>query len=217
MELAKARFNMIEQQIRPWDVLDTQVLDLLELLPREDYVPLAEQSLAYADVEIPLPHDQIMMKPIHEARMIQALKVRDCDNALEIGTGSGYTTALLARSCRHVDTVEIYPDLSKTAQARHQRQDITNVDYHIGDASNEWAPDGRYDVIAFTGSTPILPEAYLKIMNRGARLFAIIGEAPAMTAILVTRTGEEEWTTEELFETDVPCLINAEQPPRFSF
>lgn len=215
--LTQARHNMIEQQIRPWDVLDQRVLDLIEQLPREDFVPKAYLTLAYADLNVPVGHDQVMMAPKVEARLLQSLAVRPQDAVLEIGTGSGYLTALLARSARHVYSVDIYPDLVEEAGRRLAAHGIDNVTLETGDAANGWNRHGPYDVVAVTGSLPILPEALRQSLKRGGRLFVIAGEPPVMEARLITRTGEQEWTDKGLFETVLPPLVNAPQPRRFTF
>lgn len=215
--LTQARHNMIEQQIRPWDVLDQRVLDLIEALPREGFVPKTYLTLAYADLNIPLAHDQVMMAPKVEARLLQSLAVRPQDVALEIGTGSGYLTALLARSARKVYSVDIYPDLVEEAGRRLVAHSIDNVMLETGDAANGWDHHAPYDVIAVTGSLPILPDALRRSLARGGRLFVITGEAPVMEARLITRTGEQEWTDKGLFETVLPPLVNAQPPRRFTF
>jgi protein-L-isoaspartate(D-aspartate) O-methyltransferase len=208
---------MIEQQIRPWDVLDQNVLDLLSELPRDHFVDDMHRGLAYADTAIALGHDQYMMHPKIEARMLQALQTHPTDRTLEIGTGSGFATALLARSTQSVHSVDIYADFTQQARQRLKALAINNVTLETGDAARGWGEDRLYDVIAITGSLPVLPDAFKKIMNRGGRLFAIIGEAPVMTAVLIRRIGNNEWTREDLFETDLPALVNAYTPSTFVF
>ena len=215
--LAQARHNMIEQQIRPWDVLDQRVLDLIANLPRERFVPKAYLSLAYADLNIPLGHDQVMMAPKVEARLLQALHVQPSDSVLEIGTGSGYLTALLACSAKHVFSVDIYPDLVDEARRRLADQGIDNVTLETGDAANGWDHHAPYDVIAVSGSVPILPEALRLSLKRGGRMFVITGDPPVMEAKLITRSGDREYTEQGLFETVLPPLVNAPQPRRFTF
>jgi len=217
MELEQARYNMIEQQIRPWDVLDQKVLDLVGRLAREDFVPDAYRNLAYADISVPIGHDQLMMPPKVEARMLQALELHPTDRALEIGTGSGYVTALLAMAAWHVDSVDIFEDLQNSANARIQKHKLDNVSLAVGDASQGWNDHGLYDVIAITGSLPELPIVFQQALNRGGRLFAVVGEAPVMEAVLIRRVGEKEFSREVLFETVVPALEHAMAPSKFVF
>ena len=217
MNLAQARHNMIEQQIRPWDVLDQRVLELIADLPREDFVPKAYLSLAYADINIPLDHGQVMMPPKVEARMVQALNIQGSDNILEIGCGSGYVTALLAHSGKHVYSVDIYPDFVENAGRRLAELGLNNVTLETGDAVNGWDRHGPYDVIAVTGSLPALPENFAQSLKPGGRLFVITGQEPVMEAYLITRTGEQGWIKQALFETVLPPLVNAPQPQRFVF
>lgn len=217
MELKAARFNMIEQQIRPWDVLDQGVLDLIADLPREDFVPESYRGLAYADTAIPLGHGQVMMHPKIEARLLQALDLHATDSVLEVGTGSGYLTALLAHATHHVYSVDIIPQFRLQAAEKLAVHGIDNVTLESGDAARGWARHGLYDVIAITGSLPELPAAFLQSMNRGGRLFAVVGTAPIMEAVLVRRVGENEWSRESLFETELPRLINAPATARFVF
>ena len=217
MELKAALFNMIEQQIRPWDVLDQGVLDLIAELPREDFVPEPYRSLAYADTGIPLGHGQVMMHPKIEARLLQALDLDATDSVLEVGTGSGYLTALLARAAHHVYSVEIIPHFQLQAQSKLAVHGIDNVTFEVGDAARGWPKHGLYDAIAITGSLPELPASFLQSLNRGGRLFAVVGTAPIMEAVLVRRVGDSEWSRESLFETDLPRLINAPVSARFVF
>lgn len=215
MNLEQARFNMIEQQVRPWDVLDSRVLDTLATVPRESFVPAKYGRLAFCDVEIPIGHGQAMMRPAVEGRLLQALRLEPTDSALEIGTGSGFLTACLARLTASVVSVELYQDLSETAQQRLHEEGIGNVTLRVGDASRKWSGDGRFDVIAVTGSLPELPDSYRRQLQIGGRLFLIAGRAPVMTAMLVTRVAEEQWAEESLFETDLPCLVNAHEEMEF--
>lgn len=215
--IEQARFNMVEQQIRPWDVLDPRVLDLISATPREAFVPEAYRNLAFADLNIPLGHGQVMMAPKVEARILQTLGVRHTDSVLEVGTGSGYLTACLAALGGHVVSVEIVPEFKYAAQKRLAERGIGNVTLRVGDASQGWDPARRYDVIAVTGSLPMYTDAYQKQLSVGGRLFVIVGQAPVMEALLVTRTAPDGWTRESLFETDLPPLLNAPVPPRFEF
>lgn len=217
MELEQARINMIEQQIRPWDVLDQNTLDLITELPREDFVPEDYRQLAYADIAIPIEHGQIMMHPKIEARMLQALTIHPTDKILEIGTGSGYVTALLAKAGNHVYSVDIHPDFIEQAGKKLAAQGISNVTLEVGDAVNGWSKHGLYDVIAITGSLPVIPDSFKKSLNRGGRLFGVIGEAPVMEAVFMQRVGSNDIRSESLFETDLPRLINSPEPPKFVF
>lgn len=215
VNLAQARHNMILQQIRPWEVLDQRVLDLLEEMPREQFVPESYRKLAYADIAIPLGHTEVMMPPRLEARMLQALDIQPNETVLEIGTGSGFCTALLAKLARHVFSVEIHPDFTAAAAQRLNAHEIMNVTLETGDAARGWSRCGQVDVIAITGSLPILPEVFEQSLQPGGRLFAVVGDAPAMEAMLITRLSEDEFRRETLFETTLPALRNAEQPDRF--
>jgi protein-L-isoaspartate(D-aspartate) O-methyltransferase len=216
MNLEQARFNMIEQQIRTWEVLDPVVLDLLHRVPREDFVPSTYKGLAFADLEIPLGHGQSMLSPKMEARMLQALDLKKTDTVLEVGTGSGYMTALLASLADHVYSVELIQDLSHNAAQKLAAHQITNVTLEVGDGTRNWDA-GRYDVIVLTGSMPVLPEEFQQHLKPGGRLLAIIGEAPAMEAVLVTCVAENVFRRTVLFETVTPALDNAPQAEQFTF
>lgn len=217
IDVEQARFNMVEQQIRTWDVLDQRVLDLMARTPREDYVPAKYRNLAFADTSIPLDHGQAMMPPRVEARLLQALNVRPTDIALEVGTGSGHLTALLAAQAKHVYSVEIFEDLLESARQRLSAHGIDNVMLAAGDAAAGWPLRGPYDVIAVTGSLPLLPAEFQDSLRVGGRMFVVVGESPAMEARLVTRVSERDWTVESLFETDIPALVNARKPQEFLF
>lgn len=217
MNLEQARFNMVEQQIRPWEVLDQQVLDLLFEVRREEFVPEQHRALAFADMEIPLGHGEIMLTPKLEARMVQELHVMPGDRILEIGTGSGYVTALLARLGNHVFSVEIVPELKAFAERNLARQNILNVTLELGDGARGWSKHGPYDVILLTGSTPLLPEPLLASLAEGGRLVAVVGDPPIMTAQLVTRISQGVFNAVGIFETSIPPLKNALQPERFVF
>ena len=216
MNLEQARYNMIEQQIRPWEVLDQKVLDLLTQVPREEFVPHAYRNLAFTDTEIPLDHGQSMLSPKIEAKMIQSLEVQPQDDILQIGTGSGYVTALLASLGGHVTSVDLHADMQEKALQKLNENNIKNVTMECDDAARGWNPNRTHDVIAIMGSLPILPESFQLSLNKGGRLFAFVGDSPIMEAVLITRVGENEWSHEVLFETDVPVLENAPQPERFS-
>lgn len=215
LNIEQARFNMIEQQIRPWDVLDMRVLELIERTPREEFVPDKYRQMAFCDLEIPLGHDQEMMPPRVEARMLQALNVHSGDKALEIGTGSGHVTALLAGMAEHVYSVDIIGEFTTAATERLAKHELSNVTLETGDAATGWDKHAPYDVIAVTGSLPVLTEDLQKSLTVGGRLFVIVGDAPVMQARLITRLGENEWDEQCLFETVIPPLQNAPQPQRF--
>lgn len=213
----EATFNMIEQQIRTWEVLDPVVLELFNQVPRENFVAESQQGLAFADVELPIGHGQTMLSPKLEGRILQALNVKKTDKVLVVGTGSGYLTALLATLAQHVDAVEIHQELSDLAKARLQKQNIHNVTLHVGDAVNGFAANAPYDVIVFTGSLPLRPTAAEKMLTVGGRLFAVIGEMPIMQATLTTRVSEDSFRHDAFFETCLPALVNAPQATKFEF
>jgi protein-L-isoaspartate(D-aspartate) O-methyltransferase len=215
MNIEQARFNMVEQQIRTWDVLDQQVLDLMAEVPREDFVPAAYRNLAFADTCIPLGHGQSMMVPRVEARMLQALQVERDHRILEVGTGSGFVTALLARLGGHVTSVEIVDSLSSSAQAKLDAHGIENVDLYTGDASHGWERAAPYDIIAVTGSLPMPEDSFQNSLAVGGRLFVVVGREPAMRALLITRSSESQWASECLFETVLPPLAGVQEPERF--
>lgn len=217
MNFERARFNMVEQQVRPWEVLDERILEQMETIQREDFVPVRYRKLAFADLCIPLPHGEIMMRPKVEGRMLQALGLRPDETALEIGTGSGYITACLAGLCKHVVSVEYYEDLKGDAEARMAEKGIRNVELFQGDVMSGWQPEQAHDVVVVTGSVPEVPESFRGWVNPGGRLFVITGDAPAMEARLLTRLGVSDWAEESLFETELPRLINSEPPPAFEF
>ena len=217
MNTEQARFNMIEQQIRPWEVLDPGVLALRSVVRREDYVPEAHRDLAFADVEIPLGHGQTMLHPRVEARILQELAVKNTDKVLEIGTGSGYMAALLAAKAEFVYSVEIVPELVEFARANLKRAGVANVSVDLGDAACGWPLYAPYDVIVMSGSTPVLPAAIQQQLKIGGRLVAIVGEAPAMEVQLITRTGENTFTTLNVFETVAAPLVNAQAREAFVF
>lgn len=213
----EARFNMIEQQIRTWEVLDPVVLDVLNKVPREHFVAESQIGLAFADVELPIGEGQTMLSPKLEGRILQAVSVKNTDKVLLVGTGSGYLTALLATLADHVHAVEIYPALSNIAQSRLLEQNIHNVTLYVADAANGFAPTASYDVIVFTGSLPLRPTAAEKMLNVGGRLFAAVGVAPIMRATLTQRISEDIYRRETIFETYLPPLENAPQATKFTF
>jgi len=221
MNAELARFNMVEQQIRTWEVLDQKVLDLLMSLKREDFVPRASTALAFADLEIPLvsggKDGAVMLSPKVEARILQEVAPRPTDTVLEIGAGSGYMAALLASLARQVVTVEIKPELKQMAETNLRQQGLRNVTVELGDAALGWAAHAPYDVIVVSGSMPVLPDTLLAQLKPGGRLFAIVGDAPVMEAQLVTCVAAGSYSAANLFETCVAPLINAVQPARFVF
>jgi protein-L-isoaspartate(D-aspartate) O-methyltransferase len=217
MDMEQARYNMVEQQIRPWEVLNQDVLDLLFKVRREDFVPEAHRALAFVDMEIPLGHGQAMWTPKLEARAIQELTIRPTDRVLEIGSGSGYLTALLASQAADVVSVDIIPEFTADATRKLRAHGFDNVALHTGDAARDWPDEAGFDVIVLTGSTPLLSDAWLRRLKVGGRLFAITGEAPVMAAQLITRTAPGATRSVTLFETCVAPLINAPQPAAFVF
>ena len=214
--MEQARFNMVEQQIRPWDVLDAEVLDLLKKIKREQFVPVSQRALAFMDLDIPLGYGAKMWQPKLEARALQALALKQGDKVLEVGTGSGYLTALLANLAAHVTSVEIVPELSAQAERNLATQHLDNVTLAVGDAVNGWGAT-EYDAVVLTGSVPLPPEALLKNLKVGGRLFAVIGDAPAMKACLINKVAIDKVETVTLFEFSVEPLKNAQQPQRFVF
>lgn len=217
----KARFNMIEQQIRPWNVLDPAVLSLLSVVKREDFVPAELKDLAFADIEIPIGAkgnaSQAMLAPKVEARMLQELGIRNTDKVLEIGTGTGYMAALLAAKAEYVHTVEIDPGLAEIARGNLRRAGVANVSVETGNGVQGWVKDAPYDVIVLSGSVPVLPETLLQQLKIGGRLVAVVGDAPAMQLQLVTRTDESAFYTTNVFETVVAPLSHAAQTNKFVF
>jgi protein-L-isoaspartate(D-aspartate) O-methyltransferase len=217
MNLETARFNMIEQQIRPWDVLDQDVLDLLSVVKREEFVPAALRSLAFVDTELPLPGGQSMLAPKLEARFLQELEVKPDEIALEIGAGSGYMAALLAHQAQRVTTVEILPELAQLAQANLARQGFRNVTVVQGNGASGWTSAGEVDVLCVSGGLDVIPRSLLLQLRVGGRMAAIVGRAPAMQAQIITRRRDDACETVTLFETCVAPLIDAPQPSRFQF
>jgi len=217
MNIEQARFNMIEQQIRPWDVLDPQVLDLLFVVKREDFAPPAYRNLAFADMEIPLGDGQMMLAPKIEAKMLQELGIKKTDKVLEIGTGSGYMAALLAARAEHVITVECRPALVDIAKQNLERAGVKNVTVELGDGANGWPQCGPYDAIVISGSLPAVPDVLLKQLRVGGRLAVVVGEAPVMEAQLITCTADGVYNTINLFETVIPALDGTVPKESFFF
>ncbi len=217
MDFELARHNMIEQQIRTWDVLDPEVLNLLRKVKREEYVSPAYQALAFADLELPLLNGKKMWQPKLEARVIQELAVKPGERVLEVGTGSGYLTALLAHRALQVVSVEIDAELSALAQKRLTQHSVNNVTLIVGDAARGWNENGPYDVTVFTASSPVLPEAALNSLRPGGRMFIVTGEAPVMTAQLLQKREDGSVRGQTLFETCLDPLANALESERFVF
>jgi len=214
--LELARHNMIEQQIRPWEVLDQRVLDTLAAVPREAFVPERYQKVAFSDVAIPLGHGEFMMKPNVEARLLQALAVQPTDHVLEVGTGSGYLTACLGRLATNVVSVDIIPEFTEAARNKLRAHGFNNLVLHSGDASQGWGTH-RFNVIALTGSVATVSDEWRQSLSLGGRLFVVAGKPPALQALLITRAGEREWIQESLFETDLAPLRNAAPIQKFVF
>ena len=216
MDIEQARFNMVEQQIRTWEVLDQEVLDLLFAVRREEFVPAAYRTLAFADLEIPLPGGQRMWTPKMEARVLQELRLMPGETVLEIGTGSGYLSALMASRDALVTSVEIDPGLSVEAKQKLARAGLRRVELAVGDGARGWGAKA-YDAIVLTGSTPILPDTFVRQLRPGGRIFAVVGEAPAMAARMVRWVAPGSVTEQDLFETVIEPLRNAAAPSRFRF
>jgi protein-L-isoaspartate(D-aspartate) O-methyltransferase len=221
-DFEQARINMVESQVRTWEVLDQSVLDLLLVVKREEFVPEKYRALAFADMEIPLGRDEqgrgeVMLAPKLEARMVQELGIRKTDKVLEVGTGSGYVTALCAKLGGQVVSVERVAEFSHSASRRLAGHDIRNAQLIIGEAAEGWPQLGPYDVILVTGSLPDIPEAMRNQLRPGGRLLAVVGEPPVMTATLVTRMSDRAFSSVGLFETSIPPLRNVRQPERFVF
>lgn len=220
MDLQLARSNMIEQQVRPWDVLDQRVLDVLSEVPREAFVEPEHHGVAYSDFQMPIGHGQHMLKPTVDGRLLQALLLRLTDSVLEIGTGSGYLTACLARLCATVESIEVIPALAESAAQRLSGMGVSNATVVQQDAAQSWDANDGYDAIAFTGAIPSIPDFYRNKLKIGGRLFAFLGETskPTMEAVLVTRVKENEWSRESLFEASVDPLVNFDsESPSFTF
>jgi protein-L-isoaspartate(D-aspartate) O-methyltransferase len=216
MNIDFARQQMVEQQVRAWDVLDQNVLNGLIEVPREMFVPDGFAALAFADAEVPIGHGQMMMTPTMEGKVLQALGLVGGERVLEIGTGSGFLTAVLATLSAHVTSIDIYDDFIDTAQKRLTTCGIQNVDLANMNAMNE-LPEGTFDAIAVTGSVQTLDSRFAEALNPGGRLFVVTGDSPAMSATLATRMDEDNWHSDTLFETDLAPLIDATLPPQFSF
>jgi protein-L-isoaspartate(D-aspartate) O-methyltransferase len=212
-----ARYNMIEQQIRPWDVLDGEILDLLAVMRRERFVPEGYESLAFADLEIPLPGGQAMLSPKVEARVLQDLEIRPHERVLEIGSGSGYMAALLARRGQHVLTVEIDPELARMAQRNLERAGIANAQVRVADGAGGVPSEDGFDVIVLSGSVAKVPDALRSQLRPGGRLFAVVGQEPSMRAHFVTRAAGQDFHVRQPWDTSAPRLRNFPEPSGFTF
>ena len=217
MNIEQARFNMIEQQIRPWNVLDQDVLDLLVVVKREDFVPAAYKTLAFVDTEIPLPGGEAMFTPKIEARILQEVAVKKHEHVLEIGAGSGYMAALLAHKARHVTTVEINPELKELAAKNLANAGVSNATVELGNGAEGWDKGAPFDVIVISGALESLPEVFLKQVKVGGRIAAIIGQAPVMSAQVITRVSETAYDTVKVFETNVKMLSTSVKSSHFTF
>jgi protein-L-isoaspartate(D-aspartate) O-methyltransferase len=217
MNIEQARFNMIEQQIRPWEVLDQDVLHLLSIVKRENFVPAAYRNIAFADLEIPLPGGERMLAPRVEARVLQELAIHKNETVLEIGAGSGYMAALLAHRGRSVKTVEISPELAAFARQNLAANGVTNADVVVGDGALGWADDAPYDIICVSGGLPVMPQEFLEQLKVGGRIAAFVGTAPVMKAQIITRVDEKQFRVSDVFETMVAPLKNAAHPSLFRF
>lgn len=218
-DIDRLRFNMIEQQIRPWDVLDFDILELLGNIRREDYVPAAHRGLAFFDMEIPLGAEpgQVMLSPKVEARTLQDLKIQKHESVLEIGTGSGFMAALLAQRAAQVLSLEIDPQLAAGAQQNLRKNGVSNVEVRVADGAKPLASGPTFDVIVLSGSVARVPQNLLGSLKVGGRLAAIVGDEPMMRAHFITRASEGQWDTQQPWDTVAPRLLNFPEPSRFNF
>ena len=216
LDFERARFNMVECQVRTWEVLDQRVLDVLRQVKREDFVPGRYRKLAFADVQIPLEQGEVMMKPVVEGRMLQALALAPESCVLEVGTGSGFVTACLSQLAREVVSVEQHAVLAERARARIAATGAANVRIEVGDAVLKFDPNRQFDAVCITGAVATVPERFKRWLRVGGRLFVIRGEAPAMEAVLITRLEDDQFQEQSLFETDLPYLAHAAPRKRFA-
>jgi protein-L-isoaspartate(D-aspartate) O-methyltransferase len=212
----QARQNMVENQVRTWEVLDARVLDTLRSVHREDFVPTRHRNLAFVDTALPIGHDEVMFKPVVEGRVLQALMLQPGEKVLEIGTGTGFLTACMARLAGSVTSIEIHADLADRARANLAAAQVRNVKIETTDALRDFQSGALFDAVVLGGAAFALPDRVRTWVKPGGRLFAIVGESPAQQAQLYTRTSDTHWNTESLFETDLPYLRNAEPPRRFT-
>ncbi len=217
MDIEQARLNMIEQQIRTWDVLDMDVLGLLNEIHREDFIPDNYKDLSFADICISIGHGQSTMTPKVEARLLQSLALKPNETVLEIGTGCGYLTSLLAKSAKHVKSIDIYPDFIVAANDKILKTGLNNIELESADAYNLFDQTEKYDALVLTASLPKMDERFLNLLNDNGRMFAIIGESPVMEACVFTKQNDSNYTKQSLFETNLPALIGSEQKEKFVF
>lgn len=217
MNMEQARLNMVENQVRPWEVLDGRVLDVIARVPREQFVAPEHRQLAFADLCLPLGHGEVMMKPVVEGRVLQALELLPTDHVLEIGTGSGYLTACLATLSAQVTSVDIHADFTAVAAQRLQAAGFANTRLATGEAVNDWQPEGLFDALVVTGAVDVIPARWLNWLKPGARAVVIHGRSPAQQVTLLTHESGGRCREEHLFETDLPYLVHAEPQPRFVF
>ena len=215
LDIEQARYAMIEQQVRPWDVVDLQVLQTLTAIPRERFVPEQYKDLAFADTALPIGHGQSMFKPVLEGRMLQAVDLKANDEVLEIGTGSGFITACLAHMARAVTSIDIHADFLESARAKLNALDLNNVRFEQADALN-YQPKQQFDAILVTAAVAQIPEAFKQWLRPGGRLFVIQGLSPVQEALCLSRFGDT-YSIESVLETDVPYLIGAQPEPKFTF
>lgn len=217
LNLEQARFNMVEQQVRTWEVLDQRVLDVLRSVPREDFVSSRYRKMAFADLRLPIGEGEVMMKPLEEGRLLQSLNIESGQRVLEIGTGSGFIAACLAALGGEVESLEIHPNLAESARSRLDRGGFSSVSVHCADALSTPLPERSFDAVVLTASVLEVPDSLLEAVAEGGRLFAVRGKPPAMEAVCLTRLGGGRWHAESLFETDLPRLRGGEDQPTFDF
>lgn len=217
LNVEQARSNMVEQQVRTWEVLDPRVLDVLGEVPRERFVPERLRKLAFSDIKVPIGHGEVMMPPNVEGRMLQALAVQPGERVMEIGTGTGFVTACLRRLGGLVVSMDVHGELVEAARGRLAGLGIDDVQLRVADALQPWGESQAYDAVAVTGSVYRIPDNFREAVRIGGRLFVIVGESPVMEARLLQRAGPSEWVEESLFETDLPYLVGAGRPEEFVF
>lgn len=217
MDILTAKENMLKQQVRTSKITDERIIDAIARIPRQFFVPELYHQLAFADANLSLPHDQVMMTPLEEAQLLTALNIQPTDRILEIGTGTGYLTALLAVLGYHVDSIDIFPDFTESAKHKLALLEITNAHLITANAARGWNEGGAYDVIAITGGLPFLPQELQQQLKIGGRLFAILGKAPTLRATLIEHKSEQNWIEKHLFETWLPYLLHTNKPSQFSF
>lgn len=215
MNFEQARQNMVENQVRPWEVLDLRVLDVLARVRREDFVAPAHRNMAFADLGLPLGHGEVMMKPVVEGRVLQALELQDTDEVLEIGTGAGFLTACMAKLARQVTSVDIHADFIATAGERLGKAGIANVRLEVAEAVHAYQPPGIFDAVVVTGAVHVVPGRFVRWLKTGGRMFVVRGDSPAQQALLLTHEGDGRYREESLFETDLPYLAHAAPATRF--